>query len=234
MKTCPVCQKVLTDQAKFCYFCGASLLNPPSDPVVSEPIADEQPIVSEDPIPETPTIPDVTLSDEPIVSDVDIPEAPIVTEDVPNVLSDSFVASEPAPDLLSEQKEPVAAPAPDPVIAQPIHTTEPAPVVAPEPKTVPNDTAKPVLMATDSRSLMTTPGYIFTTILFHIPVIGLIFMIVWGCGKTKNLSRKRFSLACLIMRLLGYFLLLACAVFMLICFSGKFTILTDAFARFFS
>ena len=27
MKTCPVCQKFVTDQAKFCYYCGASLLN---------------------------------------------------------------------------------------------------------------------------------------------------------------------------------------------------------------
>ena len=81
---------------------------------------------------------------------------------------------------------------------------------------------------------MSTAGYFFSTILFHIPLIGLIFMIVWGCGKTKNISLKRFSLACLIMRLIGYILILSATVFMLICFSGKFPILTEAFAKFFS
>jgi hypothetical protein len=36
------------------------------------------------------------------------------------------------------------------------------------------------------------------------------------------------------MRLIGCIVLLAGAVFMLICFSGKFPILTEAFAKFFS
>ena len=54
MKNCPVCQKVLSDQAKFCYFCGASLLNdeapvevPANEPepeTVEEAI--EEPVVS--------------------------------------------------------------------------------------------------------------------------------------------------------------------------------------------
>ena len=94
--------------------------------------------------------------------------------------------------------------------------------------------ATTVVNATDSRSLMTTAGYIFSTILFHIPVIGLIFLFVWGCGRPKNISLKRYALAWLIMRLLGIILVLSFAVFMLICFSGKFPILTDAFTRFFS
>ena len=86
----------------------------------------------------------------------------------------------------------------------------------------------PVIVATDSHSLMTTAGYIFTMLLFHIPVIGLIFMIIWGCGKPKNISRKRFALAFLILRLICYIVILAAAVFVLICFSGVITSLWEA------
>ena len=219
MKTCPVCQKVLTDQAKFCFFCGASLLNAeqaPAAPAVEpepEPVPEPEPIVEPEPKPE--------------------PEPEPIVEPEPE--------PEPAPEPVVEpEPEPVPEPEPEPA-PEPEPSPAPEPVAAPEPAPVPvqpepvNPTPEqPIVLATDSRSLMTTAGYIFTSILFHIPVIGLIFMIIWGCGKTKNLSRKRFSLAFLIMRLLGYIVLLSATVFLLICFSGKFPILTKAFAEFFS
>ena len=113
------------------------------------------------------------------------------------------------------------------------HAPEPAPVAPPTPAPEPDKNGV-IVNATDSRSLMTTAGYIFTTILFHIPVIGLIFMFVWGCGRPKNLSRKRFALACLLMRLIAVIFVLSVAVFLLICYSDKFPILTDAFTRFFA
>ena len=201
MKTCPVCQKGLTDQAKFCYFCGASLLN--ADPG-AEPVFEAEPI-------------------EPVFEEAPVPE-PI--EEPEAVVEPEFAPDE-APDPVPEP-EPVFAPEPEP---EPVPEPEPAPVAAPAPEPVKKET--PVL-ATDTRSLMTTAGYIFSTLLFAIPVIGLVFMIIWGCGKTKNISRKRFSLAFLIMRLICYVILLAAAVFVLICFSGKFPILTEAFAKFFA
>ena len=213
MKTCPVCQKAVTDQAKFCFFCGASLLDAEVDPVVSS--ADPEPF--ESPIPET-------FDPEPLAAEAAQPE--------PEPIPEPIYAPEPEP-------EPVPEPEPIPQ-SEPVYRPEPTP--APEPVPVAPVTAdpvepkpeQPIVVSTDSRSLMTTPGYIFTTILFHIPLIGLIFMIIWGCGKTKNLSRKRFSLAWLIMRLLGYIVVLSAAVFLLICFSGKFPILTKAFTEFFS
>ncbi|MDO4835783.1 MAG: zinc ribbon domain-containing protein [Clostridia bacterium] len=205
MKTCPVCQKVLTDQAKFCYYCGASLLN-------------DQPFAPEVAEPEEPAAPEVFEPEAPVAPEVVEPEEPAAPAPV----------EEPAP---VETPEPEPAPAPIPT---PVKEPEPAPRPAPQPVKTEPEAKQPIVLATDSRSLMTTAGYIFTTILFHIPVIGLIFMIVWGCGKTKNLSRKRFSLACLIMRLIGFIVLLCAAVFVLILFSGKFPILTKAFAEFFS
>ena len=183
MKTCPVCQKVLTDQAKFCFFCGASLLNVDAEPAA--PAADPEPAAA--------------------------PEASEPTE--------VFAPSEPEP-LDATEPEPVVEPEPEPVVV---------PEPAPAPKPAEPEAKQPIVLATDSRSLMTTAGYIFTMILFHIPVIGLIFMIVWGCGKTKNLSRKRFSLAWLILRLIGFIVLLCAAVFLLICFSGMFPGLSEKF-----
>ncbi|MBQ1565504.1 MAG: hypothetical protein IIZ82_05165 [Clostridia bacterium] len=221
MKTCPVCQKVLTDQAKFCYYCGASLLNDqPFAPEVAEP---EEPAAPEVFEPEAPVAPEVVEPEEPVEAEPVLPEEPAPVEETAPV-------KEPAP---VETPEPEPAPAPIPT---PVKEPEPAPRPAPAPQPVKTEpeAKQPIVLATDSRSLMTTAGYIFTTILFHIPVIGLIFMIVWGCGKTKNLSRKRFSLACLIMRLIGFIVLLCAAVFVLILFSGKFPILTKAFAEFFS
>ena len=199
MKNCPVCQKVLSDQAKFCYFCGASLLEPAEAPVESVEAPAAEPV-------EAPAVPDEPVP-EPVAEPVPVAEP----EPAP------VFEPEPAPVF-----KPEPAPAPEPAPEQ-----KPAPAPAPAAEPAPEQ-KEPVVLATDSRSLMTTAGYIFTTILFHIPLIGLIFMIVWGCGKTKNISRKRFSLACLIMRLLYYIFILACTVFLLICFSGLFPRLWDA------
>lgn len=210
MKTCPVCQKALTDQAKFCYYCGASLLNAEPAPA---PEVEPEPEPAEESLPiETPEVP--SLSEEPVTKPVETPEPAPVEELEPVAEPEPLPEPEPAPAPVYEP-EPVFVPKPAPE-PRPVFTPEPKPVVKEEPK---KDT---IVLATDSRSLMTTAGYIFTTILFHIPIIGLIFMIVWGCGKTKNISRKRFSLAFLIMRLICYILTLACAVFLLICFSEVF------------
>jgi len=251
MKTCPVCQKVVTDQAKFCFFCGASLLDAEVEPIV--PTVDPEPESAKAPIPETFESNAFVMSEsEPAPEPVPEPEPVYMPEPAPISEPEPVFAPEPAPmpepaPIYAPEPAPIPdpkqvykpepAPAPEP---EPVHTPEPAPAPEPEPVHTPEPAPvepkqeQPIIVSTDSRSLMTTPGYIFTTILFHIPVIGLIFMIVWGCGKTKNLSRKRFSLACLIMRLLGYIVVLSAAVFLLICFSGKFPILTEAFAKFFS
>lgn len=228
MKTCPVCQKVLTDQAKFCYFCGASLLDPAPAPV--EPEAAPKEIIAApaeaptvvEAVEETVEAPVVEAVEETVEAPVELPETP---EPAPEPAPVVTPVPEPEPVVTPVPEAPKAEPVPVITPAPEAPKAEPAPVVTPAPEA---PKAEPTVLATDSRSLMTTAGYIFTTILFHIPVIGLIFMLVWGCGKTKNISRKRFSLACLIVRLLYYILVLACTVFMLICFSGKFPALWNA------
>ena len=73
---------------------------------------------------------------------------------------------------------------------------------------------------TDPRMLLTAAQYFFLTILFHLPVIGLVFLFVWGCGKPKNISLKRYSLAMLTLRLISCFLALAGAVVFLLGLTG--------------
>ena len=77
-----------------------------------------------------------------------------------------------------------------------------------------------VVSGTDSRLLLTSAQYFFLILLFHIPVIGLIFLFVWGLGRPRNLSLKRFSLAVLILRLIGWLIMLLCTVAVLLGVSG--------------
>ena len=227
MKTCPVCQKFVTDQAKFCYYCGASLLNVAPD--VPAPEIEPQPVEEtvepaveavEEPVAET-VEEAVETVEEPAVEAV---EEPTETMEEP-VFEATEEAAEAAEETVETVEEPVPVTEPAPVEEPVVKAVEdPAPAAEPAPAPVVTPVAasvQPVVNATDSRSLMTTAGYIFTTILFHIPIIGLIFMIVWGCGKPKNISRKRFSLAMLIMRLLGVIVFLLIAVFLLVCFSDR-------------
>lgn len=60
----------------------------------------------------------------------------------------------------------------------------------------------------DPRSLLTTGQYFFLSLLFAFPIIGWIFLFIWGCGKPKNISLKRFSLAFLLWKLIELFLAL--------------------------
>ena len=232
MKTCPVCQKLVNDETKFCYYCGASLLTPAAQPA-PEPEAMPEPEPAPEPAPIAAPEPAPMPEPEPIAAPepapMPEPEPVAAPEPAPAPIPEPIRAPEPQP-----EPEPVAAPEPAPApIPEPVRAPEPVPVAPPTPAPEPEKNGV-IVNATDSRSLMTTAGYIFTTILFHIPVIGLIFMFVWGCGRPKNLSRKRFALACLLMRLIGVILVLSIAVFLLICYSDKFPILTDAFTRFFA
>ena len=221
MKTCPVCQKLVNDDTKFCYYCGASLMNlAPDAPAQEEPVpAEPAPQAVEQPV-------DEASAPEPVAEPESIPETEPEPMPEPEPAPEPMPEPEPEPEPVKVQ-DPVVIPTPAaepaPAKAEPVHTAPPAP----EQKEV-------VVNATDSRSLMTTAGYIFSTILFHIPVIGIIFLFVWGCGRPKNISLKRYALAWLIMRLLGVIFVLCVAVFVLICFSDKFPILTDAFRRFLS
>ncbi len=150
---------------------------------------------------------------------------PKVDAPVPEPVTESAAAAEPepAPEPVSEaesvlnttpavESEPANEPASDPVEPEPVAEI----TQVPKKETEPQSPAS----VTDSRLLLTTAQYFWLTILFHIPVIGLIFLFVWGCGRPRNLSLKRYSLAILVMRLLCWLLYLALTVLLLLGMNG--------------
>ncbi len=191
---CPNCGSELKEGAKFCVECGA----PVPETMPEAPVALEEPVEAlpeqvEEPVPAE----EPTPVEEPVPAEEPTPvEEPVQAEE-PVKVEEPVRVEEPAP------KTPAAAP----VVP-----------VAPEAPAAPEKAAEPE--ATDSRMLLTTAQYFFLTILFQIPIIGLVFLFVWGLGQPKNLSLKRFSLAMLLMRLIEWVISLAVMIFTLLIATG--------------
>lgn len=127
---------------------------------------------------------------------------------------------EPAPEEAAET--PAEAPEEEPAAEEPA-AEEPAPA-AEEPVqepvcAVPAVTAAPAAAAAapvpaqkDDSQLLSTFSYMMLQVLFRIPVIGIVFLFIWGAGSPKNASLKRYSASVLIWRLIGFILLLAVAI----------------------
>ncbi|HPF54894.1 MAG TPA: hypothetical protein PLM48_09710, partial [Clostridia bacterium] len=58
--------------------------------------------------------------------------------------------------------------------------------------------------------------YFFLTLLYHVPVVGTVFLFVWGCGRPRNSSLHNYSLFVLILRLVAYVAILALVLAVLI------------------
>ena len=84
-----------------------------------------------------------------------------------------------------------------------------APAAAPAvPEEAPAD--MPVITQVPSRKqMLSTFQYILLSLLYAVPVLGLVFLFIFGAGHPKNASLKRFSAAMLILRLLFWIVLLA-------------------------
>ena len=97
------------------------------------------------------------------------------------------------------EAEPAAA-----VIAPVEPAAAPAEPVAEAPQDMPVITQMP-----PKKQMLSTFQYVLLTMLYSIPVIGLVFLFVFGAGHPKNGSLKRFSAALLILRLVFWILVLA-------------------------
>ena len=80
----------------------------------------------------------------------------------------------------------------------------------------------------DKKQTLTTWQYALLMILYSIPVVGLIFLFIFGAGHPKNISLKRFSVAALILRLVGWILVFSCLIIALVHNGNE---LTTAFNR---
>ena len=91
-----------------------------------------------------------------------------------------------------------------PVVAAAASVAAPAEPVAEPAQDMPVITQMP-----PKKQMLSTFQYVLLTMLYSIPVIGLIFLFVFGAGHPKNGSLKRFSAALLILRLVFWILVLA-------------------------
>ena len=133
------------------------------------------------------------------------------------------VLPEDAPVVIPEEA-PVAAEAPAEPVVTPVPVTEP---VTPEAPAAPD---MPVVTQVPSRKqMLSTFQYLALGLLYGLPVIGLIFLFIFGAGHPKNGSLKRFSAAMLILRLLFWIVLLSLAIVAMIR-NGR--LLSDALGQF--
>jgi len=58
-----------------------------------------------------------------------------------------------------------------------------------------------------SSAVMSTGSFVLASLIMCIPVVGLIFCIVWACGKCSNLNKRNYARAVLIFMAVG----IACA-----------------------
>ena len=103
---------------------------------------------------------------------------------------------------------PVEAPAAPVAPVEPAEAPEPVAEVPAKPAEVLTD--MPVITQVPSRKqMLSTFQYIALSLLYALPVIGLVFLFVFGAGHPKNVSLKRFSAAMLVLRLVFWIVLLA-------------------------
>ncbi|MDR0843506.1 MAG: zinc ribbon domain-containing protein [Acidobacteriota bacterium] len=105
--------------------------------------------------------------------------------------------------------------APPPPPRQP--APAPAPAVAPAPTYAPAPAYAPL----DGRSAVVgTWSWIGTFILLAIPLVGLVFCIVWAFGGGVNLNRRNLARACLILTVVGIVVSILLSVMMGAAFSS--------------
>jgi len=228
---CPNCQSEFPDGVKFCSACGTPLIAPVESVVEAVPEVKEEisPVVKA--VPEVQEVPTEDMPSASFDPGAPIAMPKQVAEDVPvasEIPSDTPVVA-PIEEVLPEYPQtapvvPEAAPAVQtpnmfeaPVNTAPVAPSTPAaaPVLAPSPialtpETVPapvvsaNDTSKSFKETTSAgeQKILKTGSAFWLSLLFAIPVIGMIFAIIFAASGKKCQSRKNFAKAALIWHIL--------------------------------
>ncbi len=116
-------------------------------------------------------------------------------EAAPEVTAEPIVT--PAPEA-----SPVTEPAPQPTRPPPQAQPTPPPP-QPQPQPITYAATEPVPPKGSKYAPITTWGYIGIFILMCIPLVGLILMIIWACGKCKKIAKRNLARAMLIMTVVG-------------------------------
>jgi hypothetical protein len=184
----------------------------------------------EDIKPEEPDAPVQAEENMPREHQPQVPEGKVVTP-APvtgsSILSDDSVApQQPAPQAapMDQQVAPQPAPVPQQQMnQQPYQAPQPAPTYADQqggnqygqgymPQGGPGVTVVNQIAPAVQEKLISPLGYIGYTILFNIPIVGLIFMFVWGFGSSSTQNLKNYARSYLIMMLIGVILWIIIAI----------------------
>ncbi len=125
------------------------------------------------------------------------------------------VLPEEAPVVTEAPAEPVAVP-----VAEPVQ---------PEAPVTPASDMPVITQVPSKKQMLSTFQYLALGLLYSLPVIGLIFLFIFGAGHPKNGSLKRFSAAMLILRLLFWIAVLTLAIVAMVR-NGR--LLSDALGQF--
>ena len=101
--------------------------------------------------------------------------------------------------------------------------------VQPETPVTPASDMPVITQVPSKKQMLSTFQYLALGLLYSLPVIGLIFLFIFGAGHPKNGSLKRFSAAMLILRLLFWIAVLALAIVAMVR-NGR--LLSDALGQF--
>ena len=114
---------------------------------------------------------------------------------------------------LLPQDAPVAAAVPEAAAAQePVVLAEPIEADTAPAFEAPAETPADMPVITTvppKQQMLSTFQYVALSLLYGLPLIGLVFLFLFGAGHPKNMSLKRFSAAMLILRLAFWIVVLA-------------------------
>ena len=155
------------------------------------------------------------------------------------------VAAEVEAPVEAVASEPVSEPAPEPSAPTANETyIEPTPAPAPIPAPVPfvapvQPTPQPTAQPTAQTAKADAPSmkigsWLLTFLLLIIPVVDIVMLILWACGKSKYKCKVAFARAFLIVSLALGILLAAGIIVLLILFRDNLNDIIDVFKEFVS
>lgn len=155
------------------------------------------------------------------------------------------VATEVEAPVEAVASEPISEPAPEPSAPTANETyIEPTPAPAPIPAPVPfvapvQPTPQPTAQPTAQTAKADAPSmkigsWLLTFLLLIIPVVDIVMLILWACGKSKYKCKVAFARAFLIVSLALGILLAAGIIVLLILFRDNLNDIIDVFKEFVS
>ena len=184
---CRNCNAVLNESDKFCTQCGtANIVVPTACPV--EPAAPQtEPMYAPQPEPEFAPQPEPMYTPQP----------------------EPAFAPTPQPEpMYTPQPEPAFTPAPQP---EPMYTPQPEPIFNQPPVSTPVAENMPVQRDRTDAPLSTW-GYMWRSLVFAIPVVGIVFLFVFAFASGINKNSKHYASAMIIWGLIGIALLITATI----------------------